>query len=289
MEMAELTLVKAALIPMLGGTPEPDTSKHIFVQFNPASLRVSLSNSIRADGGAKAASSGVQYVDRSVSTLSVVLLFDTSVARQPTKQMSNVQHSANSDVRLLTKAIASEFMQPQGDPETPTAPKVCRFQWGAFVFVGMLSRFDENLEFFSPEGIPLRATLSLSFKENRYQFETLDVTASARKKPSFVKASNKGIAQSLADEGKDPKEWREIALLNGIENPRLLSATQLAQDGLQKAITPLLNPESLAGVMQAKKALDPIINNLVSSAPSTDSAAKLAIDSAQTIPNYIQG
>ena len=286
--MADLTLVKAALIPMVGENPEKDTAKHIFVQFNPESLKVGLSNSIRADSGSKAASSGVQFIDKSESTLRVTLVFDTSVAREPTAQMSNIKHKANSDVRLLTSAIASEFMQPQSSDEGLTAPKVCRFQWGAFAFVGMLTRFDESLDFFSPEGIPLRATLALSFKENRYQFETLDVKEATRDKPNFFKASDKGVAQSLADNGKDPRDWRLTALLNAIENPRQFTPQRLAENALQTALTPLLNPASFAGQVQGSKTKDPLAQKAIQSRGQNSNWVS-TVDIAQGIPNYLAG
>ncbi|MEH6443775.1 MAG: hypothetical protein V7784_07755 [Oceanospirillaceae bacterium] len=225
--MVDIALAKAVLIPMVEGSIEPDESKYILVQFNPESLRISLSNTLKADAKAKPEDNAAQYVDKSESSLSVNLIFDTSVARDITIGNRSAKHAANSDVRLLTKAIASKFMQPQTSTDGLLAPMVCRFQWGAFAFVGMLSSFNETLDFFSPEGIPLRSNLALVFKENRYQFETIDVVAPQRAVANFT-ASNKGVSQTLAQNGKDPKQWRETALFNGIENPRAINNFNLA-------------------------------------------------------------
>jgi len=230
-------LAKAVLIPMDGDTPDPDESHHILVQFNPETLKVTLSNNLRADNQGGSNSSAAQYVDKSESSLSVELYFDTSVAREhhaastqspsdstisnsATVQQANT-HEANSDVRALTKKIADRFMQPQNpEADRPGAPTRCRFQWGAFVFVGMLSTYNETLEYFSPEGIPLRAKLSLSFKEDRYQFEQLEVATAQREQPT-LSATADNLPQTLANQNKDPKNWRDAALFNGIENPRL--------------------------------------------------------------------
>jgi hypothetical protein len=230
-------LAKAVLIPMDGDSPDPDESNHILVQFNPQTLKVTLSNTLKADNQGGSNSSAAQYVDKSESSLAVELLFDTTVAREydaaatqaPTDsgisnsavlQQANT-HEANSDVRVLTKKIAERFMQPQNpDADRPGAPTRCRFQWGAFVFVGMLSSYNETLEYFSPEGIPLRAKLGLNFKEDRYQFEQLEVAAAQRAQPTFSRADD-NLPQTLSNQKKDPKKWRDAAMFNGIENPRL--------------------------------------------------------------------
>jgi len=230
-------LARAVLIPMDGDNPDPDENNHILVQFNPETLKVTLSNSLKADNQGGSNSSAAQYVDKSESSLAVDLMFDTTVARDydanatqsetqggisnsAALQQANT-HQANSDVRALTKKIADVFMQPQNpEADRPGAPKRCRFQWGAFVFVGMLSSYNETLEYFSPEGIPLRAKLSLSFKEDRYQFEQLEVAAAQRAQPTFTPSAD-NLPQTLADDDKDPKQWRDAALFNGIENPRL--------------------------------------------------------------------
>ena len=216
--MAELKCVLAKLIPMNGDQIETDDTKHIEVQFNPATLRVTLANTMRAETrSASGGSSGpaAQFVEKSESSLAVELIFDTTM---PPKRVA-----ANSDVRKLTQKVAETFMKP-GDPvhNHPSAPKKCRFQWGAFKFTGMVSSYSETLDFFAPEGIPLRATLSLTLKEDRYQFDTDEsVTAHQREVPKFMPTTSSSTADRAAQNaGQDPKQWRDVASLNGLENPR---------------------------------------------------------------------
>lgn len=229
--MSAPQLAKAVLIPMIGERPDTDQSNYILVQFNPTSLKVGLSNTLKADNAGGNTPTAAQYVEKSESTLAVQLLFDTTVARDAAttfndadgvERTATATSEANSDVRILTKALAGTFMQPQNpDSEQPAAPLRCRFQWGAFAFVGMLSSYNETLEYFSPEGIPLRATLALSFKEDRYQFETLAVAAANREQPQFSPGGeNISAADAAVANGKKPSDWRDVALFNGIENPR---------------------------------------------------------------------
>ena len=246
-------LAKAVLIPMDGDNPDPDENNHILVQFNPETLKVALSNTLKADNQGGSNNSAAQYVDKSESSLAVELLFDTTVAREfdtsgtqtpndggisnsAVLQRANT-HEANSDVRALTKKIADRFMQPQNpEADRPGAPTRCRFQWGAFVFVGMLSSYNETLEYFTPEGIPLRAKLALSFKEDRYQFEQLEVAATQRAQPTFSRAGD-NLPQTLSNQDKDPKKWRDAALFNGIENPRMGLSLGVSLPGVELKVS----------------------------------------------------
>ncbi|MFM2069050.1 MAG: hypothetical protein RLZZ584_3959 [Pseudomonadota bacterium] len=209
-------IAHAKLIPMNGEQVETDTAQHITVQFNPATLRLNLSNTLRAETGGGRSRAAAQFVDKSESTLAVELVFDATIA-QPGAE-------AGSDVRQLTRRIADTYMKPvDADSAQPRAPRRCRFQWGRFQFTGMLSAYGETLDFFAPEGIPLRATLALTFKEDRYQFEAGDesVQAAARQQPRFAPGGD-GLSADRAAQaaGGRPQDWRLVADLNLLENPR---------------------------------------------------------------------
>lgn len=143
--MAEINnipeLAKAKLIPLDEAGAESNEIAHINVQFNPSSLKVSLANTLKADSKSGDSGSAAQFVDKSSSSLSIELMFDTSVA-------SN-EAEANSDVRIQTQKIADAFMKPiEGSDNKLLAPARCRFQWGAFKFVGMMGSYNETLDFF---------------------------------------------------------------------------------------------------------------------------------------------
>lgn len=215
--MTDINIAHAKLIPVNGTQVETDETQHIEVQFNPATLRVTLSNSLRADnrGGSGGSRNAAQFVEKSESSLSVELLFDTTV------KWKSVE--ANTDVRKQTKRIAEQFMQPQNpDSNRPRAPKRCRFQWGSFQFTGMFSSYGETLDYFAPEGIPLRATLALTLKEDRYQFDMDEtVQAAVRALPTFTPGGS-GVSADRASQaaGQNPRDWRSVADANGLENPR---------------------------------------------------------------------
>jgi hypothetical protein len=207
---------RAQLIPMKGD--QADVDKAIPVQFNPASLKVAMSNSLKADAKAKGEkSTSAQHVEKSSSTLTFDLVFDTTIPD------GGAESNAPTDVRLKLRPIAEAFMKP-GDKTKDgiPAPGRCQFRWGSFAFTGMVSSWGETLDFFAPEGIPLRATLSLTLTEDKYQFEVDEgVKAAQRDTPSFQPAaSGAPVAKSLQDAGLKPGDWRAVALFNGLESPR---------------------------------------------------------------------
>lgn len=218
--MPALQIARAKLIPMNGDQVDTDENKHIDVQFNPATLRVTLSNTLKADnrGGSGGSGAAAQYVDKSESTLAVELVFDTSITAELGAHGRETV-AANTDVRTLTRRIADGFMKPQdAGSQRPRAPVRCRFQWGSFQFTGMLSSYSETLDFFAPEGIPLRATLALTFKEDRYQFD-LDPSVQAAARPGFGRGGQ-NAADAAQAAGHDPRNWRDVADLNRLDNPR---------------------------------------------------------------------
>ena len=221
--MSEISIERAKLIPMEGDRPVTDEAQHIEVQFNPATLKVTLANTLKADsrGGSSGSRNAAQYIEKSESSLAIELLFDTSIKWKAV--------AANSDVRVQTKRVAEQFMQPQ-DPDSnrPKAPKRCRFQWGRFQFTGMVSSYTETLDFFAPEGIPLRATLALTLKEDRYQFDMNEgsAAAAARSLPTFAAGGqNVSAAQATQAAGGNPRDWRSLAAANNLENPRSTPAS----------------------------------------------------------------
>lgn len=244
-----ITIERGKLIPVTGDNDSPDLENAIDVQFNPTSLKVSLSNTIK-ENARNGNSRSAQFVDKSSSNLTVELIFDTTYIEQPggtqgggqpatsasTSSNSRNNMQQGSDVRLYTKKIADTFIKPVAEGDKLKAPKRCLFQWGAFEFLGMVQSFDETLDFFSPEGRPLRATISLKLSEDRYQFRTREVNQAERNTPSLSSTGASGQG-GAADQNASPVpggsgnqagNWRDTAMFNGIESPRLPSLSVIA-------------------------------------------------------------
>ncbi|HEU0295582.1 MAG TPA: LysM peptidoglycan-binding domain-containing protein [Anaerolineales bacterium] len=208
---------------------EINADKKMIVQFNPDSLKVSFANQLQTSQGDQNGPQTRQFVGAGTTKLSVTLWFDVNA---PQPEDSNV-----GDVRKLTQKVAY-FITPRPDDtdRTKLLPPAVRFVWGSFRFDGMMDSMEENIEFFSNEGIPLRASVTLALSQQRI---TEFAFAKEAAPPPGIGSGNEAVGtrplaqaasgaslQSIASaSGKN--DWQSIAAANGIENPRLLQVGQL--------------------------------------------------------------
>lgn len=221
------------------------------VQFNPETLKVSYANQIekptnqgagdaatgkggkpRSQGSsAKAAQPPTsQFVGKGTTKLTVQLWFDI------TGELPEADRNAR-DVRVLTKRVV-DLIKPvprenaaanSADAELLTPPQV-RFQWGTFLFEGIADSVEESLEFWSADGRPLRANVSLSLSQQRLEFLTGKSGAQAARSAGTRKLTSApagGTVQGMAEARGQGDNWQAIAQANGIENPRNLLPGQL--------------------------------------------------------------
>ncbi len=189
------------------------------VQFNPEKLDISLTNNFTQSSG----NSPIQLVDEASAQLSVELQFDTT--------------NTGVDVRQKTGKIAA-FLKPmdlsfktQDKKKSKPPPTVVLFEWGAIAFAGYFDSYSESLEYFSADGVPLRAKISLSMTQHERNFEPQmrDVKGADGKptgKKEAFKAEDVGkdpFGGDAVNVPKDPKKPIDnaTAAANGIENPRV--------------------------------------------------------------------
>jgi nucleoid-associated protein YgaU len=116
-----------------------------------------------------------------------------------------------------------------GDKEPP----LLKLQWGGNTtleeFQGYLSQVDVKYTLFKPGGAPIRATVSLSFKElpeeGKKQNPTSGSLVNGR---SHVVTAGESLPSLAYGEYGDPTLWRALAVRNGIDDPlRLVPGTTL--------------------------------------------------------------
>ena len=132
-----------------GGIREVAGGKSLKAQFNPKTLKVSFTN--QKVGGDQKGGSAIQFVGKGTTKLSLDLLFDVTVP---------VDGTVRNDVRELTREVAF-FMKPKRVNDQFVPPGV-RVKWGSFLMEGIMDSVNETLEFFSSDGRPLRATVSIA-------------------------------------------------------------------------------------------------------------------------------
>lgn len=201
---------------------EIEPEKWTKVQFNPETMKVTYANQLQTPQGAgdQTGPAARQYVGAGTTKLNLQLWFDVSA---PVPEGM----SRESDVRKLTQKVAY-FITPQEEGARLVPPAV-RFIWGSFQFDGIMEGLEESLEFFSPEGRPLRASMTLNVSQQRITRFTFRearppgaVGASPGSRPLAQAASGSTLQGLAASLGQAAADWQSIASANGIENPRLL-------------------------------------------------------------------
>ena len=205
---------------------EGDPEKTVQVQFNPETLKVNFSN--QKAGGDQRGGSAVQFVGAGSTKLSLDLWFDV------TAPLPDGSMQPDGDVRKLTEKV-TYFITPTKVPgeEDKWIPPGVRFIWGTFLFDGVMDSLNENLEYFSEEGKPLRAGISISLSKQEIQFQFGDQTPpgnggeNAPGTQPMQPARAGDSVQGMAARAGKPNDWKAIAAANNIENPRQLAAGAL--------------------------------------------------------------
>lgn len=183
------------------------------VHFNPTSLRVALTNQFGDDPPE-------QHARATTAKLDVELLFDT------THNGSDVR-SATAALRAM--AVATGVTPPpsgQQQQANGSLPKAF-FHWGTTCFEGLIETLTETLDYWSSDGVPLRASINLGMKgsELRSSAYTASATATNVETPALVDfvpvpAMNGTGASAAAAKGGDPGAGRFLAALNKMESMR---------------------------------------------------------------------
>ena len=193
------------------------------VHFNPASLQVEISNSTSPQSGS---GSTTQTATQTSAKLGLDLLFDTT-------------HTGE-DVRSVTRRLRAAVRDPDaqgrqsGDASAAFTPPTLRFEWGTFCFTGIADGYRETLDFFSAEGVPLRAQVVMSLKEQPSEFSALEADnpaaadASRARSGAFEVPGGLGGAAGVAAAGGDWRAARAIAGANGEASLRFSAGATLA-------------------------------------------------------------
>ncbi|MBC7358717.1 MAG: hypothetical protein H5U10_15245 [Desulfacinum sp.] len=189
-------------------------SRRVEVHFNPESLQITLTNRVQQGRGAQAA----QHVTDATAQLTVDLVFDTTLV--------------GTDVREDTQRIG-RMMDPVWNRGARRArdrnrkiPAVVVFEWGTVKFTGYICSYKETLDFFSPEGIPLRSTVNLTIHQQERVFEEGEVSAEERdalrertQATLMDLGPEESLTQSAARAG-DPRAAKELAQANNLDSLR---------------------------------------------------------------------
>jgi hypothetical protein len=198
------------------------------VQFNPTEFTLDKSAQLAEINIPGLDAPLVQFIRGQSEKLTMDLFFDT------TEQ--GMGAGATSVTTLTDRVYGLLKIEPDGH-----APPVCSFLWNsAFPGADLPARFGnqrrtefqcvvegvkQKFTLFSPEGVPLRATLTVSFREYKTldeQLRQLNLNSPDRTQ-SHVVRGGETLAAIAAQHYGSPAEWRRIADQNAINDPRRLT------------------------------------------------------------------
>jgi len=199
-----MSLVKAFIQPL--DANDALSGPRVPVMFNPTDYTVERGNQYQSTKILGLSTPLTQFVSGEGESLSMDLFFDTY------EEGKDVREHTSPITNLL--AIDSELH----------APPRCIFTWGRFSFKATLEKVTSKFTMFLGDGTPVRATLSVSFKEYKTMSEQLGNTPRHSSDKTKVRMMTEGDSLWImaAREYGDPGQWKTIARANDLENPRLL-------------------------------------------------------------------
>jgi nucleoid-associated protein YgaU len=182
-----------------------DAERIIPLRFNPAEYQLKKSQTLAEIAIPGLVSPPLQWVRGGAEVLSFEALVDT------TDTLRDVDQAYVSGIRTLLDSN-----------EQLHAPPILAFVWGRRRFVGVLEGLSIAYTLFDEEGHPLRAKLSISLKE--YRPAAVQMIEHPRSSPDVEKTYLVRCGDTLPSIAsavfRDPARWRELALANGLRDPR---------------------------------------------------------------------
>lgn len=208
---AEIELLQPGKTPGVPGAPIGT----IAFQLNPKELTMTKSASWKAEKQKKAASAPpATYQGPDAQKLSVEMFFDDTRGGGGDSVVARVE-------KLFSACVPTDESR-QG--ERPSPPWV-RFKWGVLAgFVGYIKSVSAKYTLFSPTGTPLRAVCTVALEEIAAEPGKQNPTSGGLR-PRRVHTIREGdtLAAIAYREYGNPALWRQIAEVNGIDDPMRLA------------------------------------------------------------------
>lgn len=189
----------------------PDTTL-IPLHFNPTEYQVTKANVFAEIPIPGLETPLIQYVRGDSQKLSVEALVDTS------DTLADVRVTYVEKLQGLMSINAKEH-----------APPLVAFVWDRPVLTGVLENLSVSYVLFTPDGIPLRAKLTMSLRE--YRSAAIQAAQTPQESPNVEKSFTVRRGDTLASISqalyRSPAYWRELATANGIVDPRRLLPGQV--------------------------------------------------------------
>jgi len=181
-------------------------SDWVDVHFNPASLQLQISNELKDTRN----NERKQYIAKANAKLTIELQFDTTTTGE----------DVTTTTRKLQTFVAPPLSQ-QNNQQIP--PPIVIFEWGRVKFKGIAESYRETIDFFSANGVPLRALVNLTLSRQDQVFDDAPGGAPQDAGPmddDLALDTPASSAADVANAAESPDAARSLAAANGQENLR---------------------------------------------------------------------
>lgn len=222
----ELQHAKIEVLDREAFTPQGNLPRFIDVQFNPKEYTLNKGAQIAEIGIYGIDSPILQFIRGQNETLNLELLFDSTTL--PGNSLSEPKGLNESAVSVTT--LTEPFYQLVKIQPKMHAPPRILFTWSeALKFKAIVESVQQKFTLFNPAGLPLRAILTVAFRQYKTleeQLAELKLESADHSKRRVVQRGDT-LSRIAAQEYGDPAKWRPIADENRLINPRRLMPGQV--------------------------------------------------------------
>ena len=183
------------------------TGEKIPVMYNPTELVDTRQVKTCGTGG------NLQFIRSDQGDFTVKLFFDT--------------YEKGTDVRKETNKIQA-LTEPDTGNGLRKTPYLCLFSWAEVWFTGYIINLKQQFTMFLGNGVPVRATLEVTFKEWLTEKEEKDSQGLENcRKLAPVRSGDRLDRLAWLETG-DPGYWRQIATANNLADPLIFPTVDQA-------------------------------------------------------------
>jgi Contractile injection system tube protein/LysM domain len=191
-----------------------ETKKKIEFMFNPQDLEFSKTTTWGSNDTPGSNAPQLQFNSGGSVEFSLTALFDSTADGKPVTKITD---------ELYKLTVTDKSIKGTKEDRNMARPPWVQFHWGKMrSFKAVVTKLDLKFTYFTADGTPLRASVSMSFRQ--YMDEgTLapQNPTSGTPNPGQIRRVESGqYLDTIADElYGDSSKWRSIADANGIDDP----------------------------------------------------------------------
>ncbi len=220
MPLAKLKFTKMIKDDTEGASHASTSSADIFTcQFNPETFSLFKKNSFKSSQTTGTDVAKTTFSGGEPQNMDIALTFDTTSTGDPVFEKYEVLRTLS----LVDRSALNTTTQ-QGEP-----PWVM-VQWGTYIgFIAVITGLDEEYVLFTPDGTPIRAKVTIHLQQvtDPQQMGGQNPTTRTAPRRTWVVEQGQRLDWIAHQEYGNSAAWRDIAEINGIDNPMDLRAGQV--------------------------------------------------------------